>query len=145
MRLGVLQGSNLNRLGRRDPAKYGTTTLAQITEDIDAAGRRLGFVAGHVQSNHEGVLVDWLHEHGDDLDALVLNPAGFTSTGYPLLDACKDSGLPLAVVHISAFPAIDGRERTDVFAPYATVYLTGAGPHGYRLAAEALLLRQPTP
>lgn len=141
MNIGVIHGSNLNRLGRRNPAKYGTNTLDDITRNVDEAGVELGFKAAHVQSNHEGELVDWLHERMDDLDAIVVNPAGFTSVGYPLLDAVKDTNLPFAVVHISQFHALDGRERTDIFAPYATVYLAGAGWQGYRLACEALALR----
>jgi 3-dehydroquinate dehydratase II len=141
VKIGVVQGSNLNRLGRRNPAKYGSHTLDEITQDIDKAGVGLGFEALHVQSNHEGVLVEWLHENMDALDAIVVNPAGFSSVGYPLLDALKDSGLPFAVVHISQFHALDGRERADIFAPYATVYLAGAGWQGYRLACEALALR----
>ncbi|GAA4346614.1 type II 3-dehydroquinate dehydratase [Angustibacter luteus] len=138
MRIGVLHGSNLNRLGRRNPAKYGTHTLVDVAASIDDTGARLGFEARHVQSNHEGVLVDWVHTEMDDLDAVVVNPAGFTSVGYPLLDAIVDTALPFAVVHISPWFAMDGRNRADIFAPLATTYVTGAGWHGYRLACEAL-------
>lgn len=141
MNVGVLHGSNLNRLGRRNPAKYGVHTLDEVTRNIDDAGADLRFKAVHVQSNHEGELVEWIHTHGDDLDAIVVNPAGFTSVGYALLDALKDTELPFAVVHISQFHALDGKERPDIFAPYAAVYLAGAGWQGYRLACEALVLR----
>jgi 3-dehydroquinate dehydratase-2 len=139
--IGVIHGSNLNRLGIRNPAKYGRHTLDEITQNIDDAGHKLGFRAVHVQSNHEGDLVEWVHAHVDDLEAIVVNPAGFTSAGYPLLDALKDTNLPFAVVHISQFHAIDGKERADIFAPYATAYIAGAGWQGYRLACEALVLR----
>lgn len=138
MRIAVLHGSNLNRLGIRNPAKYGRHTLADITASIDEAGRKLGFEARHYQSNHEGALIDWIHAEMDDLEALVVNPAGFTSVGYPLLDAIKDTLLPFAVVHVSQWHALDGRGRLDVFAPLATTYIAGAGWHGYRLACEAL-------
>jgi 3-dehydroquinate dehydratase II len=134
MKIGVIQGPNLNRLGVRNPAKYGTQTLEGITADID---RLAGFEAEHVQSNHEGVLVDWVHAH--PADAYVVNPAGLTAVGYSLLDALKDTTVPFAVVHISQFHAIDGRERADIFAPYAKVYIAGAGWLGYSMACQALM------
>jgi 3-dehydroquinate dehydratase-2 len=138
MKIAVLHGSNLNRLGRRNPAKYGTGTLADIAADVDDAGTVMGFEALHHQSNHEGELVDWIHDHMDDLDGIVINPAGFSPVGYPLLDALKDTTLPFAVVHISQYLAIDGLERDDIFAPYAATYVAGAGWRGYRMAAEAI-------
>ncbi|MFE2442954.1 type II 3-dehydroquinate dehydratase [Streptomyces melanosporofaciens] len=138
MRAAVLHGPNLNRLGKRRPDKYGHTTLADIERDIDDTAARLGIAAEHFQSNHEGSLIDWLHERQDGLDLIVVNPAGLTPYGYSLLDALNDTGLPIGVVHISPFGAMDGRTRQDIFAASATVYASGMGWRGYSHALEAL-------
>jgi len=139
MRLAILHGPNLNRLGERNPAKYGSATLADITRDVDATSARLSVTALHFQSNFEGALTEWVHDHQPGVDGHVVNPAGLSSYGYPLLEALRDTGRPYAVVHISQWHAKDGRERTDIFAPTATVYLAGAGWRGYSLAVEALV------
>lgn len=138
MRAAVLHGPNLNRLGKRRPDKYGHTTLAEIGRDIDETAARIGVSVQHFQSNHEGALIDWLHERQDDLDLIVVNPAGLTPCGYPLLDTLNDTGLPLGVVHISPFHAVDGKTRQDLFAESATVYVTGMGWRGYSHVLEAL-------
>lgn len=139
MRLAVLHGPNLNRLGKRNPAKYGSATLDDIVRDVDDTARRLGVTALHFQSNHEGMLIDWLHQRQDEIDAIVINPAGLTAYGYALLDAVRDTGHPFAVVHISQWYAHDGLERTDIFARSAAICLAGAGWRGYSLALEALV------
>jgi 3-dehydroquinate dehydratase II len=139
MRLAILHGPNLDRLGERDPAKYGTVTLADITRDVDTTAAGLGVTALHFQSNHEGALTEWIHAHQSEVDGYVVNPAGLSSYGYPWLDALRDSGSPYAVVHISQWHARDGRERTDIFAPTAALYLAGAGWRGYSLAVHALV------
>src|SRR5215212_2847449 len=105
MRLAVLHGPNLNRLGRRQPEKYGTATLDDVVGDIDATAQRLGVAVLHFQSNHEGALVEWLHARCDDIDGIVINPAGLSAYGYSLLDALRDTGHPFAVVHISQWHA----------------------------------------
>lgn len=139
MKVAVLHGSNLNRLGRRNPAKYGHHTLDDITVDVEKTAAELGCKVVHKQSNNEADLVDFVHDHQDDLDALIVNPAGFSSVGYPLLDALRDTELPFAVVHISQWHAIDAKERVDIFASSAAVYIAGAGWHGYSSALEALV------
>jgi len=142
MRAAIMHGPNLNRLGKRRPEKYGTVTLAEIGDHIDDTAARLGGTAQHVQSNHEGELIDWLQTRQDeDLDAIVINPAGLTAVGYSLLDAVRDTDLPFAVVHISQYHAIDGKERPDIFADTAAVYVTGVGWRGYAAAYEALYHR----
>jgi 3-dehydroquinate dehydratase-2 len=139
MQIAVLHGSNLNRLGVRRPDKYGRTTLAEITSHVDDTATRLGARVVHHQSNHEGDLVEFVHDHQHDWAGIVLNPAGFSSSGYSLLDAVRDTGHPFAIVHISQWHAVDGRERTDIFATSATTYVAGAGWRGYSLALEALV------
>lgn len=139
MQLAILHGPNLNRLGDRRPDKYGVATLDDITEDVNATATRLDVTALHFQSNYEGALTEWIHDRQAAIDGYVVNPAGLASYGYAWLDALRDTDRPFAVVHISQWHAWDGRDRTDIFAGDATVYLTGAGWRGYSLALEALV------
>lgn len=145
MRLAILHGPNLDRLGERNTAKYGDTTLEDITRDVDGTAARLGVTALHFQSNFEGALTEWVHDRHAEVDGYLVNPAGLSSYGYAWLDALRDTECLFAVVHISQWHAWDGKERTDVFAPHAAVYLAGAGWRGYSLALEALVhhLREP--
>lgn len=138
MQIAVLHGPNLNRLGVRNPAKYGHTTLADIQHDVDTTAARLGDRALHFQSNDESALIDWIHDQQEHTDGIVINPAGFSAYSYSLLDAVRDTFQPLAVVHISQWHAIDGKERHDIFASSATTYICGAGWRGYSMAFEAL-------
>jgi len=139
MKIAVLHGSNLNRLGKRNPAKYGHATLADITADVDKTAAELGVAVAHLQSNSEATLIDFIHENQDDWDGIVINPAGFSSAGYPLLDAVRDTELPFAVIHISQWHAIDAKERVDIFASTAAVYVAGAGWRGYSAALDAIV------
>lgn len=138
MKFLIMHGPNLNRLGVRKPEKYGHATLDDITADVDATAMELSVETEHFQSNHEGDLVSWLHQHQDSADAVIINPAGLTPYGYSLLDALRETGLPVVIVHLSQFLAIDGKERTDIFADSATSYIAGAGWHGYGLAVRAI-------
>lgn len=142
LKLLALQGPNLNRLGRRDPATYGSLTLAQVQKEMTRHAAQRGAKIDHVQSNWEGALLDWLHERQDAADAIIVNPAGLTAVGHPLRDALADAALPLAVVHISnpaARPA--PWRRDDIFAPIATVCISGAGWKGYLWAIDGLVDR----
>ncbi|MER7793007.1 type II 3-dehydroquinate dehydratase [Streptomyces sp. NPDC097640] len=142
-RYAVLHGPNLNRLGRRDPQRYGTRTLADIQADTDAAAARLGVTTVHHQSNHEGDLIDFLHGQQDEpgLAGVIVNPAGLTRAGWSLRTALVDTGVPVAVVHLSELHRYGPEPEPDIFLPVANVYLAGAGGNGYRLALEALCLR----
>lgn len=150
MRIGVIQGPNLNRLGRRDPTRYGRTTLAELTAELVHHATTLGLQLDHVQSNHEGVLVDWVHARIDTddphvrLDAIVVNPASLTPVGRSLAQAIQDAGLPVAVVHISPVHRDAGPGRIDLFARYAAIEITGCGIRGYRYALDELAIRSRT-
>ncbi len=136
----VLNGPNLNRLGRRAPEHYGTQTLADIVDGLQAHAASRGAELVHRQSNSEGELLDFLHEHVDAADAIICNPAGLTSYGVSLRDGLADADLPLAVVHLSNFMARPAPwPREDIFVPLARFYLAGFGAAGYRLALDALL------
>lgn len=136
----LLNGPNLNRLGRRRPEVYGTQTLEEVTSALaeHAAGRAADLL--HRQSNHEGDLLDFLHQHVDAADAIICNPAGLTSGGVSLRDGLADADLPLAVVHLSNFMARPAPwPREDLFQPLARLYVAGLGAAGYRVALDALL------
>ena len=139
-KLLALQGPNLNRLGRRDPAIYGALTLADVQQAMTQHAAKRGADIDHVQSNSEGTLLDWLHERQDDADAIIVNPAGLTAVGHPLRDALCDARLPLAVVHISNLHARpEPWRREDIFAPHASIYVAGGGWKGYLWAIDGLL------
>jgi 3-dehydroquinate dehydratase-2 len=139
MKIAVLHGSNLNRLGKRNPQKYGHATLADITADLDKTAAELGVDITHRQSNSEADLIDFIHDEQEEWQGIVINPAGFSSAGYPLLDAVRDTGHPFAVIHISQWHAIDAKERVDIFASTAAVYIAGAGWRGYSLALDSIV------
>jgi 3-dehydroquinate dehydratase II len=134
----VLQGPNLNRLGKRDPHLYGHQTLAEVQAALDRRATELGTSVEHVQSNHEGALIDWLQERQETASGLICNPAGLTNYGLSLRDALHESHLPLAIVHITNLYARESWRRHDVFAEIASVHITGAGWKGYLHALEAI-------
>ena len=134
----VLQGPNLNRLGRRDPHLYGHHTLAQVQEALDQRASEVGVSLEHVQSNHEGGLIDWLQERQDTATGLICNPAGLTNYGLSLRDALHETHLPLAIVHITNLYAREAWRQNDVFAEIARVHITGAGWKGYLYALDAI-------
>jgi 3-dehydroquinate dehydratase II len=144
MRFLLLNGPNLNRLGRREPDTYGARTLAEIVSELTAHAKSRGVELLHEQSNHEGALLDFLHEHVDEASAVICNPGGLTSCGTSLRDALADAQLPLGVVHLSSFMARPAPwPREDIFQPLAEVYTCGLGPDGYRIVLDALAERVP--
>jgi 3-dehydroquinate dehydratase II len=138
LRVIVLQGPNLNRLGLRKPEIYGTRTLADIQDEMDKKADELGCTLLHFQSNSEGALIDWLQEHQDEVDAIVCNPAGLTNYGLSLRDALAETERELAIIHLSNVHAREEWRRHDVFAEVASVYLAGLGWRGYLVGLDTL-------
>ncbi|SHO61384.1 3-dehydroquinate dehydratase [Pseudoxanthobacter soli DSM 19599] len=134
----VLNGPNLNRLGKREPGIYGATTLAEIEERCKAAGTRLGLSVDFRQSNHEGVLVDWIHEAADSAKGIALNAGAYTHTSVALHDAIRAVGLPTVELHLSNVHARESFRHHSYIAPAATGVIAGFGPNSYILALEAL-------
>ena len=135
----VLNGPNLNRLGTREPAIYGTTTLAEIEAICRAAAGARPLVFR--QSNAEHQLVDWIHEAIDDGDGIVINPAGLTFTSRPIVDALKMFPGPVFELHISNVHRREEMYRRSLVSPVASAILIGLGADGYRAAIEAMVRR----
>jgi 3-dehydroquinate dehydratase-2 len=135
----VLNGPNLGRLGRRQPEIYGSTTHDELAELCRGWGRDLGLEVEVRQTNHEGVLLDWLNDAADSGDAVVLNAAAWSHYSYAVFDACAQLSGPLVEVHISD-PAARPEEfrHTSVVTPHATEVIAGHGIDGYRMALQAL-------
>lgn len=139
MKVLVLNGPNLGRLGRREPEIYGTTTHAELAALCQGWGREHGFEVEVRQTNHEGELLDWLNQAADDATPVVLNAAAWTHYSYALYDACAQLTAPLVEVHLSDPSARPEPFRhTSLVTPYAVDVIAGRGVDGYRLALEAL-------
>jgi 3-dehydroquinate dehydratase-2 len=133
-RVLLLHGPNLNLLGRREPAVYGTTTLADVDARCRELGAELGLEVDPRQSNHEGVLIDAVQEAMSDFDAVVINPGGFTHTSVALRDALAALSVPVVEVHISNVHTREPFRHHSYVSPVATVVIAGAGVLGYELA-----------
>jgi 3-dehydroquinate dehydratase-2 len=137
----VLHGPNLNLLGRREPAVYGTLSLAALNRLIEAHGRRRGLRVVCRQSNLEGQLIEWLHRaEAEGFGGVVFNPGAFTHYSIALRDAVAAIRVPVVEVHLSNIHAREPFRHRSVIAPVAAGQITGFGPQSYLLALEALLL-----
>jgi 3-dehydroquinate dehydratase-2 len=139
MKILVLHGPNLNLFGRREPHIYGTTTLVQINERIDALAKELGVEVEMIQSNHEGALIDFLHQHIDDAQGALVNPAGLTQHGVPLHDAIKAMPFPVVEVHMSNIAAREAWRAHSIISPAVKGTIQGLGPQSYLAALRALV------
>jgi 3-dehydroquinate dehydratase-2 len=139
MRVLVLNGPNLGRLGRRQPEIYGSTTYAELVARCEEWGRDLGLEVEVRQTNHEGELLDWLNTAADDGTPVVLNAAAWTHYSLALFDACGQLSAPLVEVHLSD-PARRPEEfrHHSVVTPHAISVISGKGVEGYREALELL-------
>lgn len=135
----VLNGPNLNRLGRREPGVYGSQTLEDLERQCEAWGAELGESVTCRQSNYEGQLIDWIHEAEEQgYDGIVLNPGALTHSSYALRDAIASQPLPVVEVHISNVDAREAFRHVSLTAPVCRGKISGLGFLGYRLAMEAL-------
>ena len=146
MRILVLHGPNLSLFGRREPHIYGTTTLAEIDDKLKALAAKLGVEIECFQSNHEGALIDKLHENIDRAAGALVNPAGLTQFGVPLHDAIKAMPFPILEVHMSNIAAREEWRRHSIISPAVKGTIQGLGWRSYTAALHALvdMLREKT-
>ena len=138
MRILVLNGPNLNLLGLREPAIYGTRNYAALEAFIRQAAQELGCEVDVRQSNHEGVLVDWIQEAYGKFDGIVINPAAYTHTSVAILDALKAVALPAVEVHLSDVDAREPFRRLSYAGWACQKAYKGLGFEGYRRALQYL-------
>jgi len=136
--LFVLNGSDLNLLGRREPQLYGATTLPEIQQRTEALAAELGLACDFRQTNHEGVLVDWIQEAFLKDAAVIINPAGFSFDCIPVLDALKLLTKPLIEVHITNIHQRSVHYQESYVSLVANGVICGLGASGYLLALRAV-------
>jgi 3-dehydroquinate dehydratase-2 len=140
-RVLVLNGPNLDLLGRREPDVYGTDTLDDLVERCRRTAGELGLEVDARQSNHEGVLIDAVHEAMADHGGVIINPGGYTHTSVALRDALVALPVPVVEVHLSNVHAREAFRSHSYISPVATAVIAGAGATGYDLALRFLAER----
>lgn len=143
MKIWFLNGPNLNLLGSREPDQYGTRTLAEIEQAVRDEAARLGIEIEWRQSNHEGVLIDWIQEAGRHADAVVLNAAAYTHTSIAIRDAISAIKIPVIEVHLSNVYRREPFRTHSMIAPVCAGIIAGFGWRSYLIALHAawLLIR----
>jgi 3-dehydroquinate dehydratase-2 len=139
MKILVLHGPNLNLFGRREPHIYGTVTLAQINDKLQALAQELGVSVETFQSNHEGALVDRLHAQIDEVQGALLNPAGLTQHGVSLHDAIKAMPFPVLEIHMTNIAAREAWRGHSIISPAVKATVQGLGWRSYTLGFRALV------
>ena len=135
----ILNGPNLTLLGQRKPEIYGSTTLADVEGDCRTLGRELGVEIVFFQSNHEGAIIDMIHEARQNAQAIIINPAAYTHTSIAIRDAIAAVALPTVEVHLSNIHQREEFRHHSFIAGVALGQIAGFGPTGYLLALEALV------
>jgi len=134
----VLNGPNLNLLGTREPEHYGTTTLADINQQLTARAKELGCTIESFQTNHEGELVERIHQAASSqVDFIIINPAAFTHTSVAVRDAISGVHIPFIELHLSNVHAREEFRQHSYFSDLAVGVISGLGPQGYDLALQA--------
>ncbi len=139
MKILVINGPNLNMLGKRDAKYYGTDTLEKIERRLVKKGRDLGCELAFFQSNHEGAIIDYIQEAAGDADGILINPGALSYYGYSLHDALVDAGRPVVEVHLSDIHAREPWRRTSVLIDTIIRQISGLKEQSYPLGLEILV------
>ena len=137
-RVEVMHGVNLDQLGRRDPAHYGSLTLEELELGISTAARELALEVRFFQTNHEGKFVEHLHRLSELTDGIILNPGAWTHYSYAIRDALELTHLPAVEVHLSDVDSREAWRRQSVITDLCLTRISGKGADGYRDALERL-------
>jgi 3-dehydroquinate dehydratase-2 len=132
----VINGPNLNLLGTREPEVYGSQTLSKMNSNLKKEAKSQGIEIRFFQSNIEGELVDFIQKAGNEADAIIINPAGYTHTSVVILDALKAVSLPKVEVHLSNISAREHFRKISLTAQGCDGYISGLGSYGYQLALQ---------
>jgi 3-dehydroquinate dehydratase-2 len=132
----ILNGPNLNRLGKREPEIYGKTTLAEVEAECKAEAKDQAIEFR--QTNSEVQLIDWIHEAIDEGSGIIINPAGYSFTSIALLDALKMFPGPIIELHITNIHRREAHYQHSYVSKTATAVIAGLGPNGYRVAVNAM-------
>jgi len=138
MKILVINGPNLNMLGKRDQSMYGSKTLDEINSALKEQSDKFGIDIAFFQSNHEGALVDFIQEQTPDTDGIIINPGALTHYGLSLMDALIDTKLPIIEVHVSDIHSREEFRQKSVIEPIATKQISGQGWQGYATAMDIL-------
>ncbi len=138
MRVLVIHGPNLNLLGEREPAVYGSQTLADINDAIESLAKQLTINVRIVQHNGEGAIIDELHAARSTYDAIIINPGAYTHYSYAIADAIAAIGIPVIETHLSNTQAREAFRRVSVVAPVCAGSIVGLGIQSYLLALHAV-------
>lgn len=138
-KIAVINGPNINILGNREPGYYGTTTLPEIEAALVKIGCNLGYEVVCFQSNYQGKIVDYIQDNYNKIDGVILNPAGFSKIGYPILDALTAYNLPFIEIHLSNIFAREKWHQESIFSNYSVGFISGLKSKGYELAIEGII------
>lgn len=139
MKVAVLHGPNLNLLGEREPEVYGHATLSEVDAALRSEAEALGVEVDTFQSNHEGALIERVHEAAESVQGLVVNAGGYTHTSVALRDALAGVGRPFVEVHLSNVHARERFRQTSLLAPIALAVVSGFGADSYTLGLRGLV------
>ena len=138
LKIGIINGPNLNKLGKRDKNAYGSLTLKEINQRINHAAVKENMELTFIQSNFEGEIIDSIQKLSSQTDGLVINPGAYAHYSYAIADALRDCPLPIIEVHISNIFSRDEFRQKSVTAPACNGQIAGFGYHGYILALHGL-------
>ncbi|WLR46298.1 type II 3-dehydroquinate dehydratase [Halobacillus litoralis] len=138
-RLFLINGPNLNMLGKREPATYGKKSLEHVETLVKEVAAEQGFEVTSFQSNHEGELVDWIQRAEEEAEGIIINPAAYTHTSIALRDAVSSISKPVVEIHISNVHERESFRHTSMLAPVCSGQVVGFGIDGYRLATLGLI------